>query len=207
MAMSGDASASVRRAGRPAGPPPSAGSPGTGSPRAGVRTRRLRAVATQAALASALLLSACFTGYGFQAGGLPRHIRTAAVLPFENETPLAELQSEMTEVVRTQLQRRLGVRNASEARADAVVRGTITRYDPDVPIAFSADPNQGSTARRKLSVVVDIEIVDQSDGTLIFQRKGLRGEGEYSEGAEAAGRREAIDRIVTQIVEGAQSQW
>lgn len=198
MAMSGDASVSIRRAGRPAAP----------SPGSGVRARGLRAFAARAVLASALLLlSACFTGYGFKAGGLPRHIRTAAVLPFENETPLAELQSEMTEVVRTQLQRRLGVRNASEARADAVVRGTITRYDPDVPIAFSADPNQGSTARRKLSVVVDIEIVDQSDGTLIFQRKGLRGEGEYSEGAEAAGRREAIDRIVTQIVEGAQSQW
>lgn len=154
-----------------------------------------------------VLTSGCFTGYGFQAGGLPRHIRTAAVLPFENETALAELQGELTEVVRTQLQRRLGVRNAPEARADAIVRGTITRYDPDVPIAFSADPNQGSTARRKLSLVVDIEIVDQADGSLIFQRKGLRGEGEYGEGAEAAGRRAAIDRIVALIVEGAQSQW
>lgn len=151
--------------------------------------------------------SGCFSGYGFQAGGLPRHIRTAAVLPFENETPLAELQGEVTEVVRTQLQKRLGVRNASEARADALVRGTIMRYDPDVAIAFSADPNQGSTARRKLSLVVDVEIVDQSDGSIIFQRKGLRGEGEYAEGAEAAGRRDAIDRIVAQIVEGAQSQW
>lgn len=151
--------------------------------------------------------SGCFSGYGFQAGGLPRHIRTAAVLPFENETPLAELQAELTEVVRTQLQKRLGVRNAPEARADAIVRGTITRYDPDVPIAFSSDPNQGSTARRKLSLVIDIEIVDQLDGSLIFQRKGLRGEGEYGEGAEATGRREAIDRIVAQVIEGAQSQW
>ena len=158
-------------------------------------------------LVAFVFTSGCFSGYGFQAGGLPRHIRTAAVLPFENETPLAELQAELTEVVRTQLQKRLGVRNASEARADAIVRGTITRYDPDVAVAFSADPNQGSTSRRKLSLVVDIEIVDQLDGSLIFQRKGLRGEGEYSEGAEATGRRTAIDRIVAQLIEGAQSQW
>lgn len=192
MPMSGDASASPRRAGR--GPVSAA--------------RGLRRAATRAFLGATLALtSACFAGYGFQAGGLPRHIRTAAVLPFENETPLSELQSELTEVVRTQLQRRLGVRNAPEERADAIVRGTIVRYDPDVPVAFSADPNQGSTARRKLSLVVDVEIVDQSDGTMLFQQRGLRGEGEYSEGAEAAGRRDAINRIVTQIVEGAQSQW
>ncbi len=158
-------------------------------------------------LVALVFTSGCFSGYGFQAGGLPRHIRTAAVLPFENETPLAELQAELTDVVRSQLQKRLGVRNASEDRADAIVRGTITRYDPDVPIAFSSDPNQGSTSRRKLSLVVDIEIVDQLDGSLIFQRKGLRGEGEYSEGAEATGRRTAIDRIVAQLIEGAQSQW
>lgn len=197
MAMSGDArvrAGGQRRAGHPGCP----GHPGS----------RQRRVGIAMILAVGLLLtSACFAGYGFQAGGLPRHIRTAAVLPFENETPLAELQGELTDVVRTQLQRRLGVRNAPESRADAVVRGTITRYDPDVPVAFSSDPNQGSTARRKLSLVVDIEIVDQSDGTMLFERKGLRGEGEYGEGDEAAGRRQAIERIVTQIVEGAQSQW
>ena len=106
-----------------------------------------------------------------------------------------------------QIERRLGVRNAAEARADAVVRGRITRYDPDIPIAFSADPNQGSSARRKLSIVIDIEIVDQSDGSILFQRKGLRGEGEYGEGGEASGRRQALERIATQVVEGAQSQW
>lgn len=154
-----------------------------------------------------LATTACFTGYGFQAGGLPRHIRTAAVIPFENQTPLAELQGEITDAVRTQLQRRLGVRNAPESRADAVVRGVITRYDPDVPVAFSADPSQGSTARRKLSLVIDVEILDQSDGSVLFERRGLRGEGEYGEGAEASGRQQAINRIVTQIVEGAQSQW
>ena len=47
------------------------------------------------ALACALLLSGCL--YGFAGGGLPSHIRTIAVLPFENETPAATLQSELNE--------------------------------------------------------------------------------------------------------------
>ena len=47
------------------------------------------------ALACTLLLSGCL--YGFAGGGLPPHIRTVAVLPFENETPAATLQSEIHE--------------------------------------------------------------------------------------------------------------
>jgi len=170
-------------------------------------TRIARTAGLLLAFVAFLSATGCITGYGFTAGGLPRHIRTAAVLPFENETPVAELQAELTEVVRTQFQRRLGVRNTAESRADAVVRGVITRYDADLPIAVSADPNQGSSARRKLSIVMDIEVVDQSDGSILFERQGLKGEGEYGEGAEASGRKIAMERIATQVVEGAQSQW
>jgi hypothetical protein len=33
------------------------------------------------------------------------------------------------------------------------------------------------------------------------------GEGEYSERFEAEGRKQAINRIVNEVIEGAQSQW
>ena len=166
--------------------------------------------ARRAALSALLLLtSGCWLGlgYGFAGGGLPREIRTAAVLPFDNQTPSPELQVELTEALRTQLDRRLGLRSASAARANALVRGTILRYDADVPVAYSADPNQATSARRRLAITVDIEIVDQRDGTVLLQRRGLRGEGEYPEQAEAQGRRIAIERIVNDVIEGAQSQW
>ena len=96
---------------------------------------------------------------------------------------------------------------ASEARADAIVRGTIRAYDVDVPVAYSADRNQSVTARRKLQITIDIEIVDQTNGRVLWQRAGLRGEGDYAERAEPEGRRVAIIKIVNDIVEGAQSQW
>ena len=160
-----------------------------------------------AAVGVALAVTGCFTGYSFAGGGLPTNIRTAAVLPFDNETPVAELPREIAEQLRTQLDRRLGLRSAPEGRAHAVVRGTILSYDADVPVAYSADPSQATSARRRLSIVLDVEIIEQSTGRILFARNGLRGEGEYAEGAEEAGRRTAIERIVATLVEGAQSQW
>ncbi|HEY2855241.1 MAG TPA: LPS assembly lipoprotein LptE [Gemmatimonadaceae bacterium] len=130
-----------------------------------------------------------------------------AVMPFENQTTSPEVQRELLDTMHRELQRRLGVRDASESRADAVVRGTIVTYDVDVPIAVSANPSQAVTARRRLQLTIDVEIVEQDNNRILFQRKGMRGEGDYDERAEASGRRTAIDKIVNDIVEGAQSQW
>lgn len=155
----------------------------------------------------AVTLAACGVRYGFSEGAFPSHIRTMAVLPFDNQTPAPELQSELFDSMRQELQRRLGVRDAPQERADALVRGAIVTYDADVPVAFSADPNKAVSARRRLQITVDVEIVDQTTGKVLWQRKGLRAEGEYAERAEPEGRRQAISRIVNDIVEGAQSQW
>jgi hypothetical protein len=130
-----------------------------------------------------------------------------AILPFDNQTAAPELQSELLETMRKELQQKLGVRDAAEDRADAIVRGKIVGYDADVPVAFSADPRQAVSARRKLQITVDVEILDQTTGKILWQRKGLRAEGEYAERAEPDGRKVAIVKIVNDIVEGAQSQW
>jgi hypothetical protein len=154
---------------------------------------------------SLLALAGCI--YGFAGGGLPSHVRTVAVLPFENQTAAAELTRELSDALRSAMQSRLGLRDAAETRANAVVRGTITKYEPDVPVAFSADPNQATSARRRVQISVDVEIVDQTTGKMLWERKGLSAEGEYAERAEADGRRQALERIVNDVIEGAQSQW
>jgi hypothetical protein len=156
-----------------------------------------------------LLLVASLTGclYGFAGGGLPTHIRTVAVMPFDNETATPELPRELQEALRQGMQSRLGLRDAPEDRASAVVRGTVTRYELDIPVGFSANPNQATSARRRLRVLVDIEIVDQVTGKVLWQKTGVSAEGEYADRGEAEGRKQAIERIVTEIIEGAQSQW
>ena len=154
-----------------------------------------------------LLLGGCFTRYGFAGGGLPSHIRTMAIQPFDNETPTPELQRELLDAMRAQLQPRLGVRDAPQEKADAIVRGVVRTYDVDVPVGYSANPAQSVTSRRKLALTIDVQIVDQTNGKTLWERKGLRAEGEYAERDEAGGRREAIKHVVNDIVEGAQSQW
>ena len=167
--------------------------------------RSVRTVAL--ALAVAVFAACGGIRYGFAGGGLPSNVRTMAVLPFENETTSPELQRELFEIMRRELQRRLGVRDASESRADAIVRGVIANYEVDVPVAFSANPSQAVSARRKLQITIDVEIVDQANGRVLFQRKAMRAEGEYAERDEPDGRRQALQRLVSDIVEGAQSQW
>lgn len=155
---------------------------------------------------SAVLLSGCLYSLS-GGGGLPRHIRTVAVIPFENETSNPEVSGELHLALRKSLGDRLGLREAPESRANAIVTGTIRKYEPDVPVGFSADPARSTTARRRVQLVVDVKIVDQTTGKTLFERAGLQAEGEYAERAEPAGRLQALERIVNDIIEGAQSQW
>jgi len=113
----------------------------------------------------------------------------------------------LTDALRTKLHDRLGLRDASEAKANAIVRGTIQRYEIDIPIGYSANNKQSTTARRMLQLVVDIEMIDQVTGKTLWQRKRLLAEGQYEERGEATGRKDAIDRIVNDVIDGAQSQW
>ena len=155
---------------------------------------------------SLVLLTGCLYSLS-GGGGLPRHIRTVAVIPFENETANPEVAGELHLALRKTLGDRLGLREAPENRASAIVTGTIRKYEPDVPVGFSADPALATTARRRVQVIVDVKIVDQTTGKTLYERSGLQAEGEYAERAEPAGRKQALERIVSDIIEGAQSQW
>lgn len=145
--------------------------------------------------------------YGFAGGGLPPGMKTIAILPFENETASSELQRELTDALREGLEKRLGLRPAAEEKADAILRGKIVQYEPDFAVAVSADRRQSTSARRRVRISLDVELVNQADGKVLWQKNGLSADGEYAEGGEVTGRKQAIDRIVSDIIEGAQSQW
>jgi hypothetical protein len=168
----------------------------------------LRLISGLLASLSALALGGCL--YGFAGGGLPPHIRTVAVLPFDNQTSEPTLTQEINTAVREAVEGRLGLRQASERQADAVVRGTITRYEPDRPVGYTGDEDAGGqvrVTRRLVQINASVEIVDQDGGKPLWQRSGLLLEGDYDPGQEQEGRRKALDKLVTNIVEGAQSQW
>ena len=146
--------------------------------------------------------------YGFAGGGLPPAIKTVALLPFENQTAEPTLTQEVDNQVRDALEGRLGLRQASASQADALVRGTIVRYEPDLPVQYTGDADRTvNVTRRLVQITVSVEILDQKQGKPIWQRSGLVLEGDYDTGQEARGRERALEKLVTNIVEGAQSQW
>jgi hypothetical protein len=167
----------------------------------------LRLISGFLASLSAFALSGCL--YGFAGGGLPANIKTVAILPFDNQTAEPTLTQEVSSTVREAVQDRLGLRQASERQADAVVRGTITRYEPDLPVAYAGEDgdNQVTVTRRLVQITVSVEILDQRAGKPLWERSSLLLEGDYEPGQEAAGRERALEKLVTNIVEGAQSQW
>ncbi|HEU4587385.1 MAG TPA: LPS assembly lipoprotein LptE [Gemmatimonadales bacterium] len=131
------------------------------------------------------------------------------MLPFENLTPEPTLTQEVQTAVSSAVQGRLGLRSAGEATADAIVRGVISRYEPDQPIAYTGTSTSTTVDvnRRLVQLTVSVEIVSQKDGKTLWQGQGLSLQGDYSPGQEAAGRARAYEQLQTRIVEGAQSQW
>jgi len=144
--------------------------------------------------------------YGFAGGVLP-DVKTVAIVPFENDTPEPALTQEVNDAVREAMEKRLGLRLAGEATADAVVRGRVVRYEPDVPVAFQPGQGRATVTRRKVQLTVDVEIVNQHDGKTVWKRQGLSVDGEYEPPGEVQGRKRALQKLVNDIVDGAQSQW
>jgi curli biogenesis system outer membrane secretion channel CsgG len=161
-----------------------------------------------AALAVVLAAGAC--NYGFQAGAA-LNIRTLAVVPFENDTDRLELTQEIHAVLLRELPRSLGARPAGEEGADAVVRGTITRYDVTAP-SYRSDASGGGrpeVLQRQVMMAISVQIVDLRENLVLWEETSVLGQGEYLEATETEddGRRVAIEQLVQKIVDGAQSTW
>lgn len=145
---------------------------------------------------------------------MPADIKTVAIMPFDNLTTEPALTAQVNAAVQTAMQGRLGLRASGESTADAIVRGSITRYEPDLPVAYTGsgtdnEPgNQNVTVtQRALQISLSIEIFDQRAGKSLWKKSGLIVESNYPPGQESVGRERALEKLVTDIVEGAQSQW
>lgn len=158
-----------------------------------------------------VVLASASCNYSFRAGSFPPdHINTIAVLPFENETNQFELTQEVHEVLRQGLPRALGIQSAAEANADAVVRGTIRRYELTAPLYRpGADESRADVLQREVALSVEVQIVDLVENAILWESRSLTSRGQYLEDSESeeVGRDEAIELLVQQIIDGAQSNW
>ena len=167
----------------------------------------MRSGVVRSALALALLVPAGGCLYGFHGGGLPADVKTVAVLPFDNKTGEPALTQEVFAAMQDAVSGRLGLRQVNEAQADAVVRGEITAYQPDIPLSYQAGQGTVEVTLRRVQITVNVEIFNQRLGKPLWRQSSLTVDGEYTPPAETEGRKTALAKLVTQVVEGAQSQW
>ena len=154
-------------------------------------------------------LSGC--NYSFiQGAGLPDYISTVAVVPFENDTNRFELTQEVHEALLRQLPRSLGLTPAGEETADAVVSGTIQRYELTAPNYRRGQQAESvEVLQREVVLVVSVEVLDRENYLILWDQSQLRVVGQYLEASETedVGRAEAIELLVQEIIDGAQSNW
>ncbi len=165
----------------------------------------------RALVALPILLGGVGCNYSFRAGSFPPpHIKTIAVAPFDNETARFELTGEVYDELLRELPRALGIRTAGEDMADAVVRGTITRYDVIAPSYRAAEPGQpAQVLQRQVNIGASIQIVDLVENVILWEDRNVTAQGEFAEASETedVGRQEAIKLLIQKIVDGAQSNW
>jgi len=167
-----------------------------------------RAAFHMAALVALVGVAGC--NYSFKSGSFPPHIRTVAILPFDNETTRFELTQEIHERLLRDLPRALGITNAGENVADAIIRGSITRYVLNTPLFRPGqNTNQVDVLQRQVTVAIRVEFLDVANNAILWEETNLSVQGQYLEESESEvdGRAEAIELMVQRIVDGAQSNW
>ncbi len=170
----------------------------------------LRARSFVYGLAGLALLAVTGCNYSFRAGSFPPpHIRTVAIEPFENTTTRFELSGELFDQLLRNLPGALGIRQAGADVADAIVRGSINRYDVQAPNYRAGQPGQAAQVlQRQVNISVSVEIIDLVENVVLWESSNVSALGEYPEGApEENGRMRAIELLVQEIVDGAQSNW
>ncbi len=172
------------------------------------RARDRRTTPLLLLLLGLLLLPGCL--YTFRAGaGLPSHVRTLAISPLENQTDRFDLAQEIEEAILQQVPRAFGVRVASEDQADAVIRGTVRRYQVDAPSYRSAPGGGAQVVERAVNIGVEIQIVDIRERMILWENRSLNARGQYLDASELeeTGRTLAIEQLVRDIINGIQSNW
>ena len=131
-------------------------------------------------------------------------------MPFENRTNRLELTDEIFQALLTDFPRSQGLQPAGEDVADAVVVGVITRYELSTPSYRPGAAGQNpEVLERQVTMVVQVQIINQVDDQILWESSGISVQGPYLEesGSEDEGRALAIELLVQRVIDGAQSNW
>jgi hypothetical protein len=137
---------------------------------------RSRAAIAVVLTIAGLLTTAC--GYSLAGRGsfLPDHIRRIGVPTFTNRTPVFNLETQITQKVRSELLGRGGYEVLPEAPgADAVIEGEVTTVRPEVA-AVSA---QNLASRYTVTMTARVALRDTRDNKVLWENQNMVFRQEY----------------------------
>jgi len=151
---------------------------------------------------TAALLSGCVTMGG--RAGLPSHVRSIAIPTFVNRTLEYGAEEPVTAVFIHEFQQDGRLRIEKRDRADALLLGTITKYDLH-PVGFNQDDR---VAVSRLDAEVKVTVIDRVTGEPLLEDERFSGSGSFFLSANPSERRERdvfirmADDLISRLIEG-----
>ena len=122
-----------------------------------------------AVAAIALFLSSCGYNLVGRGGRFPAGVEKVAVPIFANETKNTEIARRLTNAFIEELLASGKVMVVEDDEAEAVVRGTVTRFAV-VPITFDTDRK---TTENRMEVYADVSLILTGETEPVFEQKGV----------------------------------
>lgn len=149
-------------------------------------------------------------GYTASPALLPQHLKTVAIPVFENGTPEAQLEREITDAVIDRFVKDNHLRIVDEKSANAVVRGRVTQYKNAV-FGFSSTA-QANEYRVTVGVAVTFKDLvknrelwnDEIVKTANYYVQDVPGQGAKT---ELDGRKEAVTKIADEVLSRSVEGW
>ncbi len=156
-----------------------------------------------------MFLAGC--GYTASPALLPSHLKTIAIPVFENGTPEAQLEQQVTDEVVQRFVRDNHLKIVDEKSANAILRGKVTQYKNAV-YGFSANTSNANAYRVTLAVQVTFKDLvknrelwsDELVKSTIYYVQDVPGQ---TAKTELDGRKEAITKLADEILSRSVEGW
>jgi outer membrane lipopolysaccharide assembly protein LptE/RlpB len=156
------------------------------------------------ALAAIGFVAGC--GFYSVSGGIPAHVRTVGVEFFSNATTESGIEERVSRAISDRIVGQSQVRFASSRSADAVFRGNVVRVSEE-PLTYTGT----QASRYQVTLIVDASVWDRTRRRTLWEREGIRGQGEYDAtggiAARDAAQAQVVREVAQQVVDGFFSGW
>jgi len=141
--------------------------------------------------------------YSFTGAGLPG-VKTIAIPLFENQTEEYGIREELTNKLVLAFVQDNTLKVANERIADAVLKGTILKYQKE---AYTFDENEN--VKEYISrIYVKITVEDKKHSKNIWEEDNLQGWATFpADSSETYGKSQAIDKLTADIVNRTVKGW